>query len=150
MAWLEAAVGRGRGVVRGPIVTAPARLLPGVPAALLDTAMADTAVAVSYRLRFEAREAAHFFRAGSSGLTVVVAAPLDLGVVFGLHRHTGQVIWPVRLATAVGGAVLSVMSAFGLGLGEGLSRQALASQVVLYGLGAASWRSLVSLLLMLG
>lgn len=101
---------------------------------------------LAYRLRFEADEAAHFLAAGRAGLVLVVGAQLALGVAVGLYRHAGQVMWPVRLAAAaVVGIVLGTLAAFGLNLGEGLSRQALASQVALYGLGAALWRSAVGL-----
>jgi ABC-type polysaccharide/polyol phosphate export permease len=52
----------------------------------------------------------------------------------------------VRLAAgAVGGAVAGGLAAFGLGLGDGLSRQALAGQVALFGLFAALWRAVAGL-----
>jgi ABC-type polysaccharide/polyol phosphate export permease len=124
----------------------PSRLRIGIPALLLDALTAGAAVLLSYRLRFDLGEAAHFLQAGSVGLALVVATQLMAGLVTGLYRLSGQVMWPVRLAAAAtGGMVLGAVAAFGLNLGEGLSRQALASEVALFGLGAALWRSLVGL-----
>jgi ABC-type polysaccharide/polyol phosphate export permease len=124
----------------------PARLRLGAPALLLDAVAGVVAMFVSYRLRFEPGEAAHFLSAGAMGLTLIIAAQLALGALTGLYRRAKQATWPVRLAAAaVGGTVIGTVSAFGLNLGDGLSRQAMASQVALFGLGAALWRSAVGL-----
>jgi ABC-type polysaccharide/polyol phosphate export permease len=124
----------------------PARLRLGVPAVLLDAAAAGAALVLAYRLRFEAGEAAHFLSAGALGLTLVVIAQLTFGILARLYTQAGQAMWPVRLAgAAVGGLIGGMSAAFAAGLDEGLSRQALASQVALFGLGAALWRSVVGL-----
>ena len=44
-----------------------------------------------------------------------------------------------------GNMLLGMLTSFGLNVGDGLSRQALLSQVALFGLGAALWRSAVGL-----
>ncbi|HTM31349.1 MAG TPA: ABC transporter permease [Vicinamibacterales bacterium] len=124
----------------------PARLRVGLPAVLLDGVTAVSALFVAYRLRFEPGDAAHFVTAGAAGLILITLAQLAAGVVTGLYRRGGQPMWPVRLAAAaVGGMLIGGLSAFALNLGEGLSRQALAIQVALFGLGAALWRSAVGL-----
>jgi ABC-type polysaccharide/polyol phosphate export permease len=127
-------------------VTNPARLRVGVPAVLLDLAVAVAAVLVSYRLRFEPAEAAHFLSVGRVALAMVVVSQLGVGLLAGLYSLRGQVMWPVRLvAAAVLGVGLGVVAAFGSGLGEGVSRQAVGSQVALFALGGALWRSAVGL-----
>jgi ABC-type polysaccharide/polyol phosphate export permease len=127
-------------------VTDAARLRVGLPALLFDGLAAGGAMFLAYRLRFESGEAAHFLSAASVGVGLVVVTQLGLGVLTGLYRPAGQVMWPVRLAAAaIGGMVLGMVGAFALNVGEGLSRQALASQVALFGLGGALWRSVVGL-----
>jgi ABC-type polysaccharide/polyol phosphate export permease len=124
----------------------PAHLRVGIPAALLDAAAAGAAILVSYWLRFGGVDVAHFLAAAWLTLSLVVLAQLAAGAVAGLYRRSGQVMWPVRLvAAAVVGVGVAVLLAWGLNLGDGLSRQALASQAALFALVGALWRSLVGL-----
>jgi ABC-type polysaccharide/polyol phosphate export permease len=113
---------------------------------MIDVLVAAVAVLLSYRLRFSSDEAWHFLAAGAAGLGLVVVMQIGLGLTTGLYRSGGHVMWPIRLAVAAaGGAALGVTVAYGLDAGEGISRQALASQAALFGLGAALWRSAVGL-----
>lgn len=127
-------------------MTDPARLRVGIPALVLDAIVAAGAVLVSYRLRFDAGDAAHFLSAGAVALSLVVLLQLAIGAVTRLYHPGGQVMWPVRLAVAaIAGGAAGLAAAFGTGLGEGMSRQAMASQVALFALGGALWRSAVGL-----
>jgi ABC-type polysaccharide/polyol phosphate export permease len=117
-----------------------------VPAVLLDAVGAAGAAVLSYRLRFESGDAAHFLAAAVPALAVIVLLQLALGAVAGLYRLRGQVMWPVRLAlAALAGAALGVVVAFGLGFGEGISRQAVGSQAALFVFAGSLWRSAVGL-----
>jgi ABC-type polysaccharide/polyol phosphate export permease len=127
-------------------VTNAARYRFGISALLVDAIASSGAFLLAYRLRFGPADAMQFLTTGSLGLSLIAGAQLGLGVLTGLYRQAGQVMWPVRLAAAaVGGAVLGAAVVFGLNLEQGLSRQAVASQVALFGLGGALWRSLVGL-----
>jgi hypothetical protein len=101
------------------------------------------ALLLSYRLRFEPGARGTQPVAGSSAWVLL---QLTIAGGTGLYRLSGQVMWPVRLvvAAAVGGGI-GVLAAFGMGLGEGLSRQAMGIQVALFALGGALWRSVVGL-----
>jgi ABC-type polysaccharide/polyol phosphate export permease len=135
-----------RGAGPETIVNDPARLRVGIPAVLFDAACAAAAAVFSYRLRFESGEATHFLAAALPALAVILVLQLALGVVVGLYRLRGQVMWPVRLASAaLVGGVVGVVVAFGLGFGAGLSRQAVGSQVALFAFGGSLWRSIVGL-----
>lgn len=112
----------------------------------MDAAVALIALIVSYRLRFDAGEARLFLTAAALPLGVIVLLQLGVGAAAGLYRLAGQVMWPVRMAIgAVAGAAIGMVVAFALEWGDGISRQAVASQVALYGMGAALWRSAVGL-----
>jgi ABC-type polysaccharide/polyol phosphate export permease len=127
-------------------VNGPARLRIGLPAILFDLLVAVAALVLSYRLRFEAGEAQLFLAVAALPLGLMVLLQIGVGALAGLYRTSGQVMWPVRMAIgAVAGAVLGMAAAFALGQGDGVSRQAVASQIALYGLGASLWRSAVGL-----
>lgn len=122
------------------------RLRSGVPALLLDAAVAATAALLSYRLRFSPDDVAHFLAAGGGAIALVILLQLGWAVVLGLYRASGQLMWPVRLTVAaVAGVVTGVVAAFGAGQAEGVSRQAMVSQAALFALGGAIWRAAVGL-----
>lgn len=126
----------------------PVRLRAGVPAIALDAGVAVAALALSYRLRFDAPDARQFLTIAALPLAIIVFSQLGMGALAGLYRWSGHVMWPMRLGVgAVGGGVIGLMTAFALGQGDGVSRQAVASQVALYGMGAALWRAGIGLLI---
>jgi ABC-type polysaccharide/polyol phosphate export permease len=122
------------------------RLRRGAPAALFDTIVALAALLVAYELRFGTGQALHFLSAAIVALIGVVVLQIAVGAAAGLYRSGGPLMWPVRLVVAsVGGGVIGVAAATALQLGEGVSRQALASQIALYAIGGALWRSILGL-----
>jgi ABC-2 type transport system permease protein len=101
---------------------------------------------LAYRLRFEPSDAQFFLRAGWPVLSALILLQLAIGAVAGLYRQHGQVMWPVRLAAgAIGGVAAGLAAAFGLDVEAGVSRQAVASQAALFGVGGVLWRSVVGL-----
>lgn len=127
-------------------MTAPAALRVGWRALALDAGLAVAATLVAYRLRFTAGDALEFLAVGWMALALVVAAQLGAAWALGLYRADGHTMWPVRLGTAfVGGAAVVVLLLAWLAADQGLSRQAVASQVALLCLGAVLWRALVGL-----
>lgn len=128
------------------VVKDPARFRIGVTALFLDGVMAVVALVASYYLRFGGADAWTFLSMAARPLGLIVALQLGIGAIVGLYQWRGQVMWPVRMALgAVAGAVAGLLVAAILGQGDGLSRQAVAGQVALYGMGAALWRSAIGL-----
>lgn len=124
----------------------PSRLRIGWPAAVLDLTASVAALFVAYRLRFGADDVAHFLAAGAPMLVLIVLLQFGAIVATRLYRSGGQVMWPIRLAGgAVVGALAGLTLAVVVGREDGVSRQAIASQVALLGLGGVLWRSLVGL-----
>jgi ABC-type polysaccharide/polyol phosphate export permease len=123
-----------------------ARVRVGAPAALLDSVVAAVALLVSYWLRFEGGDAALFLSAARTPIGILVMLQLLFAWRLGLYTPRGQVMWPLRLVAAAAlGAGLGLVVASLIGRDLGLSRQAIASQVALLGLGGALWRAAIGL-----
>ncbi|HQZ39053.1 MAG TPA: ABC transporter permease [Vicinamibacterales bacterium] len=118
----------------------------GGRAMALDAVCGTLAMAAAYLVRFGPGEAVHFLAAGWPMLLAVVGLQVGVGGAAGLYRQHGQVMWPLRLALgAVGGAVAGIALAAWSGADLGFSRQAVAGQVALIGLGAVLWRAVAGL-----
>jgi lipopolysaccharide transport system permease protein len=125
----------------------PALLRTGLPAALLDAGAAVLAVGLAYFIRFPLSEMMHFVGSASVPLVLTVVLQLAIGMAVGLYSSRGQELWPVRFATAaIAGAVLALLVSFGLDVREGLSREAVVTQVPLFGFFGALWRFWTGLL----
>jgi ABC-type polysaccharide/polyol phosphate export permease len=120
----------------------------GWRALLLDLIVAALAVLFAYTLRFQRSELLHFLASGRFVLAAVPILQVTAGALVGLYSDNGQRTWPVRLAFGgVVGAVVAVSAAFALGMEEGLSREAMISEVPLFGFGGALWRFSAGLLI---
>jgi lipopolysaccharide transport system permease protein len=127
-------------------MTGPAAFRVGWRALTLDGVLAVAAILVAYRLRFSAGDALTFLSVGWLPLAIVMAAQLAAAWALRLYRADGHTMWPVRLGAAfVGGAVVAVLLLGSASADQGLSRQAVASQVALLCLGGVLWRALVGL-----
>lgn len=108
--------------------------------------MAAGAITLAYQLRFDAREALHFMAVAAVALIGLVLLQLGVCGLLRLYAASGQSMWPVRLAIgASSGAVGALVVAAWLGADEGISRQAVASQVALFCLAGVLWRAVVGL-----
>jgi ABC-type polysaccharide/polyol phosphate export permease len=125
----------------------PALLRIGPPAALFDATAAVAAVGLAYSIRFPLSLILHFLGSAAVPLSLTVLLQLATGAAAGLYSSRGQELWPVRLATgAIAGAVLALLATFGLDVREGVSREAMVTQVPLFWLFGALWRSWTGLL----
>jgi len=125
----------------------PALLRTGPPAALLDGCAAVLAVGLAYFIRFPLSEMMHFVGSAVVPLALTVVLQLGMGLATGLYSRRGQELWPVRLAgAAIAGAVLALLATLGLDMREGLSREAVVTQVPLFGFFGALWRFWTGLL----
>src|SRR4051794_39116263 len=111
----------------------PALLRIGPPAVLLDATAAVLAVGLAYVIRFPLSQMMHFVGSAVVPLGLTVVLQLAIGTAAGLYSSRGQELWPVRLATAaVGGAILALLATLALDVREGLSREAVVTQVPLF------------------
>jgi ABC-type polysaccharide/polyol phosphate export permease len=125
----------------------PILLRTGWRAALLDALVATAAVLMAYSLRFPVNQVANFLASARLVLGETVLLQVVSGLAVGLYSRPGQGTWPVRLAFAgIGGAVVGLLVAATLGMEQGVSREAIMSQVPLFGFGGALWRASVGLL----
>jgi len=124
----------------------PSRWRVGWRAAGVDVVVAASAILLSYLLRFESRDALHFMAVAAAALTFLVLLQLGFCALLRLYALSGQTMWPVRLAAGAGaGAAMALGAAVWLGVDEGISRQAVASQVALFCLAGVLWRAVVGL-----
>jgi lipopolysaccharide transport system permease protein len=126
----------------------PALLRIGPPAALFDATAAVVAVGLAYFIRFPASQVLHFLGSAAVPLSLTVLLQLGTGAAAGLYSRRGQELWPVRLATgAVAGAVLALLATFVVfDVREGISREAMVTQIPLFWLLGATWRFWTGLL----
>lgn len=118
-----------------------ASLRSGAPAALLDLGAGVTAAFLAYSLRFPASELRHFLVTASEALGALILFQVACSAIAGLYSGAGQKMWPVRLAAgAIGGAVVGTFAISLLALGEGVSREAVFTQVPLFWFSGALWR----------
>ncbi len=120
----------------------------GPPAALLDATAAVVAVGLAYFIRFPASLVLHFLGSAAVPLSLTVLLQLGTGAAAGLYSRRGQELWPVRLATgAIAGAVLALLATFVVfDVREGISREAMVTQIPLFWLLGATWRFWTGLL----
>src|SRR5262245_6512104 len=119
----------------------PALLRAGWRAFLLDLVVAVLAVLLAYALRFPSGDLGHFLVSGKLVLAATVVLQVTAAALAGLYSKTGQRTWPVRLAFGgVAGVVVALTAAFALGMDGGISREAMISEVALFGFGSALWR----------
>ena len=126
----------------------PALLRIGPPAALFDATAAVVAVGLAYFIRFPASQVLHFLGSAAVPLSLTVLLQLGTGAAAGLYSRRGQELWPVRLATgAIAGAVLALVATFVVfDMREGISREAMVTQIPLFWLLGATWRFWTGLL----
>jgi ABC-type polysaccharide/polyol phosphate export permease len=119
----------------------PARLRTGWRAGVLDGVAGAAALLVAYFLRFLSSDPVHFLAAARTPLALIVLLEVAVCALAGLYKPGGQRTWPVRLATgATGGAIAGAAAAFSLDLQQGVSREAIFSQVPLFWFCGAFWR----------
>jgi lipopolysaccharide transport system permease protein len=127
-------------------MTDPSRWRIGTRALLVDLVVAAFAIPLAYLLRFDPSNAFHFVTVAIAALTSLVVLQAGVCASLRLYSVSGQTMWPVRLAVGAGvGASAALFGAAWLGADEGLSRQAVASQVALFCLAGVLWRAVVGL-----
>jgi lipopolysaccharide transport system permease protein len=125
----------------------PILLRTGWRAAVLDALVAVAAMLLAYSIRFPISQITNFLASAGLVLVATVLLQIVVGLTIGLYSLEGQGTWPVRLAlAATGGAVVGLLAAFALGMEQGVSREAIMSQVPMFGFGGALWRASVGLL----
>ncbi len=125
----------------------PAHIRTGARAALLDATAGVVAVGLAYSLRFPPSQVPHFLGSAAVPLSLTVLLQLATGAAAGLYSSRGQALWPVRLATgAIVGALLALLATFGFDVREGVSREAMVTQVPLFWFFGALWRFWTGLL----
>jgi lipopolysaccharide transport system permease protein len=127
-------------------MTNPSRWRVGRRAAFVDLVVAASAMPLAYQLRFDSPDAFHFMAAATTALASLVLLQLVLCAFLRLYALTGQKMWPLRLLMGAGaGAAVALMAVASLGIDQGVSRQAVASQVALFCLAGVLWRAIVGL-----
>ena len=103
--------------------------------------------AAGVTIRFPLTQVSGFLTSGGVVLAATILLQLLIGATVGLYSSEGRGTWPVRLASAaIVGAVAGLVAAVAMGMEQGVSREAIISQVPLFGFGGALWRAFVGLL----